>query len=252
MTSLADGGQSTVVLKTANVSASGGFFAPAATELVLEGARLLRQAFLEKPLQSARRDAVLISADGNEPAAHLIHRGIAYSSVVLPGGRRSIIDVLLPGDIVGIEYSVVRRPNHDVIAANELGYRTLAIAELNRLVADPRISARALALMAEVKWRADRHMTAVTRFDASRRIAGFLVGIYDRLRRRDLIARPTFNLPLTQEQIGDHLGLTMVHISRILRALREAKLGIVHYQVVIILDLDGLRALANGLPHLAV
>ena len=98
------------------------------------------------------------------------------------------------------------------------------------------IAARALALLAEAKWRADRHVTALTRFDASERIA-VLVAIYDRLRRRDLIARPTFNLPLTQEQLRDHLGMTMVHIGRTLRALREAKLVIFNHPVVIILDL---------------
>lgn len=40
MTALADGGQSTIIAKTANISASAGFFAPAATEQVLEGVRL--------------------------------------------------------------------------------------------------------------------------------------------------------------------------------------------------------------------
>jgi DNA-binding transcriptional regulator LsrR (DeoR family) len=47
-----------------------------------------------------------------------------------------------------------------------------------------------------------------------------------------LIARPTFNLPLTQDQIGDHLGLTMVHVSRTLRRLREDKVALVDRQVV--------------------
>jgi hypothetical protein len=56
-------------------------------------------------------------------------------------------------------------------------------------------------------------MTAVTRFGASRRIVGFLVAIYDRLRRRDFISPPTFNLPLTQEQLGDHLGLISTALS---------------------------------------
>ena len=65
------------------------------------------------------------------------------------------------------------------------------------------------------------------------------------------MARRTFNLPPTQEQLGDHLGLTMVHISRTLRALREAKLVISHHHVVIILNLARLRAMADGLPLLA-
>src|SRR5262249_4803712 len=41
--------------------------------------------------------------------------------------------------------------------------------------------------------------------------------LYDRLRRRRLIARSTFNLHLTQQQIGDHLGLTGETVNRVLR-----------------------------------
>jgi hypothetical protein len=97
----------------------------------------------------------------------------------------------------------------------------------------------------------DRHLTAITRFDARERCALFLLDLHDRLRRRDLIARPTFNLPLTQEQIADHLGMTMVHVNRTLRHLREDRLAIVAQQVVMLTDLDRLRALVSGMPSLA-
>jgi DNA-binding transcriptional regulator LsrR (DeoR family) len=80
------------------------------------------------------------------------------------------------------------------------------------------------------------------------RICVLLLDIHDRLRRRGLINRPTFNLPLTQEQIADHLGLTLVHVNRTLRRLREQKLVIVDRQVVIIMDMEQLRSLAQGLP----
>ncbi|HVH80044.1 MAG TPA: helix-turn-helix domain-containing protein, partial [Stellaceae bacterium] len=74
------------------------------------------------------------------------------------------------------------------------------------------------------------------------------LGIYDRLRRAELISRPTFNLHLTQDQMADHLGMTMVHVSRTLRRLREERLVLVDRQVVIILDVEGLRSTVGGLP----
>jgi hypothetical protein len=77
-----------------------------------------------------------------------------------------------------------------------------------------------------------------------------LLDIHDRLKRRDLISRPTFNLPLTQEQIADYLGLTMVHINRTLRRLREERLALLDRHVVIIHDLPALRELVHGLPPL--
>src|SRR5262249_14259672 len=77
------------------------------------------------------------------------------------------------------------------------------------------------------------------------RIAAVVLDIYERLRRRDLVSRPTFNLPLTQEQLADYLGITMVHVSRTLRRMREEGLLLMDRQVVIITDLDALRHAAT-------
>ena len=54
---------------------------------------------------------------------------------------------------------------------------------------------------------------------------------------------------LSQEQIGDHLGLTLVHVNRTLRRLREERIALVDRQVVIIQDIDRMRQLARGLPE---
>jgi CRP-like cAMP-binding protein len=225
-------------------------YAPHASEDMLTGGRLLRRAFAEAPYRTAEREAVIIAADHPEPPILQIHRGIAFRSVSLPDGRRAIVDILLPTDIVGIDNAVLGRSNHDIVAGAPLGYRQLSSIALRELMANPQIAVRVLALMAEARWRTDRHITAITRFDARSRIASFLLGIYDRLRRAELIARPTFNLHLTQDQMADHLGMTMVHVSRTLRRLREQRLVLVDRQVVIILDVDGLRELASGLPPL--
>jgi len=106
-----------------------------------------------------------------------------------------------------------------------------------------------LALVAEARWRSDRLAAMIGRLDAQARISVMLLDLYDRLRRRDLISRTTYNLPLTQEQIADHLGLTLVHVNRTLRRLREERIVLVDRQVVIIMDLERLRAFAQGLPQ---
>ncbi|HWB51584.1 MAG TPA: Crp/Fnr family transcriptional regulator [Stellaceae bacterium] len=226
-------------------------YAAGASEDLLTGGRLLRRAFAEAPYRTAERDAAVIAADDAEPPILQIHRGVAYRSVSLPDGRRAIVDIILPTDVVGVDNAVLGRSNHDVVAASPLGYRQLSGAALRELMANPHVAMRALALMGEQRSRIDRHLTAITRFDARSRIASFILGIYERLRRAELISRPTFNLQLTQDQMADHLGMTMVHISRTLRRLREERLVLVDRQVVIVLDVDGLRDIASGLPPVA-
>src|ERR1041384_6398793 len=90
----------------------------------------------------------------------------------------------------------------------------------------------------------------IGRLDARARICVMLLDIYERLPRNGLNSGLTFNLPLTQEQIADHLGLTLVHVNRTLRRLREQRIVLIERQTVIILDLDRLRECAEGLPHL--
>jgi DNA-binding transcriptional regulator LsrR (DeoR family) len=73
-----------------------------------------------------------------------------------------------------------------------------------------------------------------------------LIDLYDRLRRRRLIARSSFNLHLTQQQIGDHLGLTNAHVNRVLRWFACEDIALVKRYVVIIRDMPRLRRLAQG------
>jgi CRP-like cAMP-binding protein len=222
-------------------------YAAAANEHLLTGGRALRAAFYKMPCRYAPRRTKLIEA--NQPAAPalLIYSGTAYRASRLPDGHQVILDLLLPGDIYGVEQLVMAQSGHDLVVAREVGYRELPIATIRELMADPAIATRLLALMAETQRRMDRHAVLVCALGARERVAVLLLDIYDRLRQRQHVASQSFNLWLTQEQIGDHLGLTMVHVCRTLRQLREEGLIMFHRHVVVLRDLDRLRALVAGL-----
>src|SRR5580704_2291008 len=221
-------------------------FAAGAVEDLLTGARLLRQAFLETPVRLARRDTPLARAGDPEPAIFLLHSGFAYRSCPLADGRRAILDILVPGDVTGLDHIVSASPIEDIAAADRLSYRALGATAVRALMADHPIALHILALIAEARWRGDRLAASLGRLDAHARICLMLLDIYERLHRRELINRPSFNLPFTQEQIADHLGLTLVHVNRTLRRLREERLVLVDRQVVIIKDLDRLRDLVRS------
>jgi CRP/FNR family transcriptional regulator len=224
-------------------------FAATATEDLLLGARRLRHAFLQTPIRNVGRDVPLVSAGDREPHVVLVRNGFAYRSCLLADGRRSILDVLVSGDIVGLDNIVLARSIEDITAAGRVGYNTLSAAVVRQLMTDPCIALHLTALLAAARWRGDRLAASIGRLDAQARLCVMLLDIHDRLRRQGLIGRPTFNLPLTQEQIADHLGLTLVHINRTLRKLREEKVVLVDRQVVIILDLERMRSVAQGLPQ---
>jgi len=223
---------------------------PASDELLL-GSRRIRQAFLQTPLCVAGRDAPFIRAGDPEPVGVLIRSGFAYRSCALGDGRRAILDIFVPGDIAGLDNTIAPASSEDVIAAGRVGYHALPAVTLRDMMADHAIALYVAALLAASRWRADRLAASLGRLDAQARICVLFLDMYERLRRRGLISRPTFNLPLTQEQIADHLGLTLVHVNRTLHKLREEEVVLVDRQIVIIQDLDRLRLAGKGLPQAA-
>jgi DNA-binding transcriptional regulator LsrR (DeoR family) len=72
-----------------------------------------------------------------------------------------------------------------------------------------------------------------------------VLDFYTRLRRRRLITEPTYNLPLTQVQIGSYVGLTVVHVNRVLGLLREERVVHIEKHCVTILDLKQLMRLSQ-------
>ena len=222
-------------------------FAQDAMEAVLIGGQTLRRAFLTGPIFSANRGDKLAAGNG-EPKVLLIRSGVAYRASALADGSRAILDILIPGELIGLSH-IVARPSDEFTAACRLRYNALSCVDMRRLMSDQAVALHIFSLLADARWRSSRLAMSIGRLDAQGRICAMLLDIYERLRRRDLIGRPTFNLPLTQDQIADHLGLTVVHVNRTLRRLREERVLILDRQVVIILDLDRLRALARGLSY---
>ena len=89
-------------------------------------------------------------------------------------------------------------------------------------------------------------LLSVGRQTALERVAHFLLELFYRVRLRD--PEPlgsSINMPLTQEHIGDALGLTAVHVNRMLRELRERDLVRVASQTLTVVNPDGLAEIAG-------
>lgn len=149
--------------------------------------------------------------------AYLLRTGLAYQSFRFPDRRRAMVHIFTPGDVVGLETILSQRASGSVIAAGPVKYLTLEATALQRLMEDRAIALSLVSLLVEARRRGEELSARIARLEAPERLAAMLIDLYDRLRRRRLIARSTFNLHLTQQQIGDHLGLTNAHVNRVLR-----------------------------------
>src|SRR5262249_19065598 len=100
-------------------------------------------------------------------------------------------------------------------------------------------------LLSQRQRHADRRLMAMSPLDARGRLANMVLDFYMRLRRRKLVTALNFNLPLTQLQIGNYLGLTEVHVNRVLRSLRDGRTIEMEKHCVTILDLERLQSLVQ-------
>ena len=115
-----------------------------------------------------------------------------------------------------------------------------------QLMADRPTALYVAWLLGQRQRRADRLLAAITGLSARGRLAMMMLDFYARLRRRRLITGSMYNLPLTQLQIGNYLGLTVVHINRTVRSLRDEQIVTLEKNFVTILDFERLTVLAES------
>jgi CRP-like cAMP-binding protein len=89
------------------------------------------------------------------------------------------------------------------------------------------------------------HLIDAARRSAYERVSHLLLELLVRLKRARVTNNMSFNMELTQELIGDALGLTTVHVNRTLRLLREDKLIAIEGKRVTILDFEALSLLSD-------
>ncbi|HJU18664.1 MAG TPA: Crp/Fnr family transcriptional regulator [Stellaceae bacterium] len=208
------------------------------------GRRIIDAAFGKSAAQRKPAGTRLFGPETGSDLAYRLSCGWAYRAVDWPDGRRAIIDLYLPGDVIGIEAAAFGHPVDKIVAVTALTVQAIDMPTFADLMTNPPAAAAVFWLLAEQQRRIDRLAAALARRDAHERLALMLSDLYDRLCPRGPIACSSYALPLTQQQIGDHLGLTLVHVNRVLRSLREKKIVSVDRHVVTIRDLERLRQLA--------
>ena len=188
-------------------------------------------------LDSSRCDSpaghVIYGGDTCRQAAAILVSGVAAEAKMLAKGRRQILALRLPGD------SISATPGEVVI-----GLTRTRIADGSRLMAalaDGSDQFQPLRRAWVASGRTDQallrdQVVRLGRMSAFERVAHLLLEIHERLAQVGLTQAMTFHLPLTQEMIGDVIGLSVVHLNRTLQALRREGLVSTQQGYVTLLD----------------
>jgi CRP-like cAMP-binding protein len=208
------------------------------------GQSKLRAIFGGSPLRTLK-PGELLAAAGSSDSIYRLRAGWACQFHDLDNGRRVILDICLPGDIIGLDAGVYTRPL-EILTLTAATVEAIPAEHLFELMADRSIALYFVLLFGQRQRRSDRLLTAISCLDARGRLAMMLLDFYKRLRRRKVISGLIYNFPLTQVQIGNYLGLTVVHINRVLGSLRSERIVDLEKHCVTILDLERLTILAKN------
>jgi len=185
--------------------------------------------------------------DGQRPTeCCLVVDGFCVRSKTIASGRRQILSIHIPGEVPDLISLYLHVMDHDLttLTPSTLGFIShQVLRDLYRRRPD----------VGEVFWR-DTLIDAakfrewivnVGQRSAPSRLANVIVEVRERLKAIGKATGKSFDMPLTQEQIGEALGITGVHANRVIKQLRGDGILDLNRGRVIVFDEARLTKLAE-------
>ena len=223
--------------------------------------RLIRKLSRLAPIEEADREAIralpfkrrtvganqmLIREGERVTTCALLLSGYTCRHKTTSDGARQIVSFHMAGDLLDLDQLLLARADHTLQTITEATLAWLPEADVRRLIRDyPRLN--------EALWR-DTLIDAsifrewvlnVGRRDAKSRIAHMLCEFAARREAAGLGSPERFDLPMTQEQIGDATGLTSIHVNRMLQELARDGVIARDKRQIEITDWAGLRSIGG-------
>ena len=209
---------------------------------------------LERESRDFTAGSTVFSCGDPADTLFVVGSGWLFSHTMLEDGRRQVVRFHHPGDIVGLEQVPYLERTHSLECATNATLCPFPKSGLSRIFNElPRLNALVWSVcMMDQAIFLDR-LRVLGRMSAAERVAHLFLEFRARLRLVGEVASgEAFTVPLTQEVLGDAVGLTNVYVSRTLRLL--SSLGLVERRghEVRLLDVERLTELSgftNRLEH---
>lgn len=168
---------------------------------------------------AARHDLI---REGDRPGpVFIMLEGWACRYKVLPSGTRQVLAFLMPGDACDLHIGLLAEMDHSIQTITPARVATIERVEMDAIMEHQPGIARAMyisQLVDEGTMRA--WITSMGRRTSTERVAHLMCELYLRARNIGLTGEDSLSLPLSQILLADALGMTAVHINRVLKELR--------------------------------
>ena len=191
-----------------------------------------------------------IAREGERPSeSSLLLDGFAARYKIFSNGRRQITAVHVPGDFVDLHSFLLKTMDHGVLALTPCRIAAVPHATLEKITDEYPHLTRLLWLNTLIDGAIHREwLTVMGRLSATAHMAHFVCELFLRLQIIGRTDGNTIQIPLTQAELGDTLGLSTVHVNRVLQELRKE--GLIRWQgdALTVLDWERLKAVGEFTP----
>lgn len=195
------------------------------------------------------RGATLVKAKTDLGNSNLLLDGFVYRYKDLKNGSRQILELSVPGDFIDLHSLLLKQLDHHIAAFTDGSLALFPHDRLKEVIADHQHLGRLLWLSTLVDAAIHRElMVSLGRRDAYGRLAHLFCELQVRLTAAGMAEHGTYELPLTQVDLAEMLGLTSVHINRVLKQLRQEGIVTFRNKTVEIQDWDRLVSAAEFDP----
>lgn len=193
------------------------------------------------------RETILVHEGTHPPQCAVLLSGYMFrQKIVTRDGRRQILGVHFPGDIVDFQNSLLDQADHNVQTLTRCSVAMIPAEALVNLAFERPGVGMALWTSSLVDAAVLRELVAsLGRRDARARIAHFMCEFGVRSELAGLGSRSSFELPMTQDHIADAMGLTPIHVNRSLRNLDMNKLIVRASRSITIPDFEALAEVGD-------
>ncbi|HTJ03661.1 MAG TPA: Crp/Fnr family transcriptional regulator [Methylovirgula sp.] len=170
--------------------------------------------------------------------------GLRYK--VMADGKRQVLNIAVPGDLIGYPSCFFSKALFSATAITQAVVSTVTFAELTSVFHSfPRLAMAFFWSIANDTAIFGEHLANIGRRSAYERVAHFVLETSTRLKVIGMAGDTAFTMPLTQEKIADVVGLSVPHVNRMLKRLREERLIDMAGSELRILDKEALATLAD-------
>lgn len=180
--------------------------------------------------------------------------GILYKTVS-NNGKRQILRFLLPGDLIGYQTNFSGIVFHSAGTITETTLCSFPRTQLrDMLKSNPELALRLLNMESKDMSLCQNHLMAAGRKTARESVSFLLLELFYRVQMQDndhySTSKRSIFFPITQEDIGDAIGLTNVHVNRVIKELVAEKLITCSKKQLSILNEEKLSEIAEFSPDM--